>query len=355
METLTPYYYLSKVNSAKFIAGKNQIMAGYNSGDVLIWDLLTEEIEELKKDLKNRISKVEELLIKNQNSEAVEELNYVLESAELFNLEEIKSIAFAKLKNIRDPEKTHEIVKKILEFEAENQRSITKAEMVNQLNIEISETEYYEDLLAKPVTYEDSEINNLQTLGTRILKENMEPTLYYLVSELGYKLKTAKKIGSYLMDANFISHFSDYPLKEGKVVTREKQDDLVIFASYATVDAEMFRIEELTKKLLEYGEIKEVLYWQKDMRDNIRKFMNNALGKCNAVLLFCSENSLDSKGVSDEWTAADMLDKPIIPVYLELDHIPPLLRSRLAVEFDLIDFEKNVVNLYNLIKKKCMG
>jgi len=117
----------------------------------------------------------------------------------------------------------------------------------------------------------------------------------------------------------------------------------------------MFRIEELTKRLLEYKEIKEVLYWQKDMRDNIRKFMNNALDKCHTVLLFCSENSYDSKGVSDEWTAADMLDKPIIPVYLELDHIPPLLRSRLAVEFSLVDFEKNVVDLFNLIIKKCRG
>ncbi|GAH37549.1 unnamed protein product, partial [marine sediment metagenome] len=43
----------------------------------------------------------------------------------------------------------------------------------------------------------------------------------------------------------------------------------------------------------------------------------------------------------------------IIPVYLSLDYIPPLLRSRLAIEFDLMDFDKNIMHLHNLILKKC--
>ncbi|MHA1932058.1 MAG: WD40 domain-containing protein, partial [Promethearchaeota archaeon] len=351
---LTSYYYLSKVNSAKFIPDRTQIMAGYNSGDVLIWDLLTEEKEELLKDLKNRLSSVEELIVKNQYSEAIEQLNYVLESADVFNFEELKSIAFEKLQNLRDPEDTHEIIKKILAFEFENQREITKAEMVNQLKIEISETEYYENLLAKPVKYEDVEIRNLEALGTTILNKTMEPTLYYLVVELGYKLKTAKKIGNYLQDKGFISHFRDYSLRETNVEPREKLSELLIFISYATIDAEMYRIPELTQRLKEYDEIREVLYWQKDMKDNIAKFMSDNLGKCNAVLLFCSENALESKAVEKEWTSADMMDKMIIPIFVDPEHMPPLLRSRLGIQFDLIDFDKNVVEIYNLIIKKCM-
>jgi hypothetical protein len=277
-----------------------------------------------------------------------------LESADVFNFEELKSIAFEKLQNLRDPEETHEVVKKILKFESENQRNITKAEMVNQLKIEISETEYYENLLEEPVIYEDAEIKNLETLGTRILNKTMEPTLYYLVVELGYKLKTAKKIGNYLQDNGFISDFRDYSLREKKVEPGEKLDELVIFISYATVDAEMYRIPELTKRLQAYDEIKEVLYWQKDMKDNIAKFMSDNLGKCNAVLLFCSENALESKAVEKEWTSADMMDKSIIPVFVDPEHMPPLLRSRLGIQFDLMDFEKNVVDLHNLIMKKCM-
>jgi hypothetical protein len=122
------------------------------------------------------------------------------------------------------------------------------------------------------------------------------------------------------------------------------------------VDAEMYRIEELTNRLLEYNEIKEVLYWQKDMRDNIVKFMSDNLGRCHAVLLFCSENALNSEAVDKEWTAADMMNKMIIPVFIETNEfVPPLIKSRLGIPFDLIDFEKNVVNIYNLIIKKCIG
>ncbi|GAH00979.1 unnamed protein product, partial [marine sediment metagenome] len=53
-----------------------------------------------------------ELIVKNEYSEAIEQLNYVLESAEIFNFEEIKSIAFEKIKNLRDPEETLKIIKK---------------------------------------------------------------------------------------------------------------------------------------------------------------------------------------------------------------------------------------------------
>ena len=123
--------------------------------------------------------------------------------------------------------------------------------------------------------------------------------------------------------------------------------------SYATIDADTFKIEELAKSLKSYEEIKEVLYWQEHMTDNIIKFMSDNLGKCNVVLLFCSETALNSKPVEEEWTAADMMGKPIVPVFLSPDHIPPLLKSRLGYEFDLVDFEKNVMHIHNLILKKC--
>jgi hypothetical protein len=227
--------------------------------------------------------------------------------------------------------------------------------MVNQLNIEISETEYYENLLPELVTYDESEINNLEASGTKILKDSITPSLYHLIVKLGYGLKTAKKIGKFLKDGGFITEFRDYPLKERRPETTQKLEDLIIFLSYATKDAEMFKIEELTKRLRAYDEIKEVLYWQEDMKDNIIKYMSDNLGRCNAMILFCSENALHSKPVDKEWTAADMMGKPIIPVFLDQDHIPPLLKSRLGHEFDLMDFEKNVMQLYNLILKKCMS
>ena len=56
--------------------------------------------------------------------------------------------------------------------------------------------------------------------------------------------------------------------------------------------------------------------------------------------------------VKKEWTAADAMGKPIIPIFIKTDHIPPLLRSRLGVEFDTFNFQKNIQTLYDLILKK---
>jgi hypothetical protein len=130
---------------------------------------------------------------------------------------------------------------------------------------------------------------------------------------------------------------------------------IIIFMSYATKDAELFKIKEIAKSLNFYEDIKEVLYWQENMKDNIIKYMNDNLGRCNILLLFCSPNALISNPVEKEWTAADSMGKPIIPIFLNSDHIPPLLKSRLGLEYDSFDFQKNIHNLHDLILKKCSG
>ena len=52
------------MNCATFIPNTNQIIAGYNSGDVLIWDLLMEEQEQLLKELRSNLSYIEDLIEK---------------------------------------------------------------------------------------------------------------------------------------------------------------------------------------------------------------------------------------------------------------------------------------------------
>ena len=114
-----------------------------------------------------------------------------------------------------------------------------------------------------------------------------------------------------------------------------------------------FKISEISNLLIKYPEIKKALFWEEHMKDNIIKFMNDNLGKCHVIVLFCSENALYSTPVEKEWTAADALGIPIIPVFFDTTHIPPILQSRLGIEFDFYDMEKNVQNIYNLILKKC--
>jgi hypothetical protein len=80
--------------------------------------------------------------------------------------------------------------------------------------------------------------------------------------------------------------------------------------------------------------------------------MNDNLGKCDIMLLFCSPNALTSVPVEKEWTAADIMEKPIIPIFIDPDHIPPLLKPRLGVQLDPLDFKKNIDKIYELIVKK---
>ena len=49
---------------------------------------------------------------------------------------------------------------------------------------------------------------------------------------------------------------------------------ILIFVSYATKDANLFKISELAEALTEYDEIHDVLFWQEDMQDNIIEYMN---------------------------------------------------------------------------------
>ena len=358
-----PHFYSMLISNSpcwKFMKDSqpyNDILTEFNG----LWELnapiskeRTVEEKEVLKNLQSKLTNIEDLIVDKQSTEAINQLNNVLESANLFNFEEIRTIAIEKLRGLRDPLLTQKNVEKILEFEYKNQRNITQAEMVTQFKIDISETGYYKNLLSTPVDYDSSEINKLEKLGTKILKKFIQPTLYNLIITLNYDLETAKKVSKFLEDRGFIREFRNYPLDEEKFKPpSEKLEDLIVFMSYALTDAETFNIEELSKRLKSYDEIKEVLYWQEHMTGNIIKFMSDNLGKCDAMLLFCSENALGSNAVVKEWTAADMMGKPIIPVFLNSYHIPALLRSRLGFEFDLMDFEKNVVHLHNLILKKC--
>ncbi len=144
------------------------------------------------------------------------------------------------------------------------------------------------------------------------------------------------------------------PVGEAQQVEKSS-DGLKIFLSYATVDADLFKIPQIVAQLERMPGIGNVLFWQEDMRDNIIEYMNDNLGDTDVVLLFCSPNSLNSTPVSKEWTAADAMNIPILPIFLKSDHIPPLLRSRLGVEYDAFDFDKVIQEIYQLILKKEIG
>jgi hypothetical protein len=132
----------------------------------------------------------------------------------------------------------------------------------------------------------------------------------------------------------------------------EDESGLIGFFSYSMRDSQLFNIKKIAKSLNAYRKIDEILYCEESTRDNFIKYMDENIGKCDIMILFCSPNALKSGFVNDEWMAAHAMKKPIIPVFLDEEHIPPLLRARIGVKFDVFNFKKNIKEIYDVIKKK---
>ena len=126
-----------------------------------------------------------------------------------------------------------------------------------------------------------------------------------------------------------------------------------VFLSYSTKDSEYFQLPKIVKSLEQYPEISKVLYWEVDSGQNIVEYMEETLKNTNVFVLFCSENSLNSKAVKDEWQSAFQIRKEralkILPVFEDQQYIPRLLLQMLNVEYTKNDFKEFIQNLYEEI------
>ncbi len=125
-----------------------------------------------------------------------------------------------------------------------------------------------------------------------------------------------------------------------------------IFISYATKDSNKFQIAKIAEHLEKYSEIDNALYWEEDMQDDIYKYMNDNVGRCDVFILFCSQIALKSEPIEMEWMAALKKKKKIIPVFINEDDIPTLLCTRLGVQFRKNDLDGTIKSVYQLILKK---
>jgi len=137
------------------------------------------------------------------------------------------------------------------------------------------------------------------------------------------------------------------------IIAREKAKDVNVFLSYSTLDADHFEISRIVRRLELYPEISNVYFWEVDSGENIVTFMEQTLQKTNVFVLFCSEHSIKSKAVEDEWQAAFQLRKEglmkMVPVYEKDEHIPYLLKPILNVKFTKDNFDGFIQKLYEEI------
>jgi len=147
---------------------------------------------------------------------------------------------------------------------------------------------------------------------------------------------------------------------------------LNIFLSYSTLDTNRFQILRIVKSLEEYPEIAKVMCWEAEKAlfiSTIKRYykkstkkrrgkkisdylelINETLKKYDVFVLFCSENSVKSASIKDEWQVAfDKRKISIIPVYEKKDNIPDILERSANVKFDKRKFKNFIKKLYQEI------
>ena len=127
---------------------------------------------------------------------------------------------------------------------------------------------------------------------------------------------------------------------------------MIVFISYATPDSDKFKIPYIAHQLEEYPDIYEALFWEEDTYNDLVDYMNDNIPISDIFILFCSENSLMSEVFRREWKTAIELEKRILPVFEDVNHIPPILRSSLGVSYDNTDIEDTIQKIYETIGKK---
>lgn len=135
-----------------------------------------------------------------------------------------------------------------------------------------------------------------------------------------------------------------------------KTEDIIkkpshVLISYSLDELNKFKIKKIADKLKSYPNIK-VRYFTRDAGEDIIEFMDEGVGWCNILLLFCSKKSKESDSVKNEWRSVLMKKKKIIPIFIEDKNIPNLLASKTGVAFDESNLERTIEKIYKEIFKR---
>ena len=134
----------------------------------------------------------------------------------LINVSRISEFPNFPLKEKRLLYEDYELVKKVLKFEFDNQRKITKAEMVHVLHFSIDDVDKYLKIVNQKISYKKGEKQDLEYYAEEAMKLFPSPTLYDLMIFFKLYYEKAVKVGQYLIDEGWKSNFPDFPSKDTK-------------------------------------------------------------------------------------------------------------------------------------------
>ena len=245
--------------------------------------------------------------------------------------------------------------------EKAQEKKLSKAELVTILKIGIDDAEKYLKIWNNPIKYSKAEVESLKRKAENLLHKFEHPTFYDMVNDLNYDLITAKKLSKYLVDVGLVKDVPRVAIKSSIISPQKEKFDmgtggLRVFLSYSTLDSDHFQVQNISKALDSYPEIDKVMFWEANSGENIVEYMERTLKECNVFILLCSENTLNSQAVTDEWQAAFQLRKKgelkMVPVFENEKHIPALLTPLLNVKFAKDNFIDFIIQLYKEILRE---
>jgi hypothetical protein len=137
----------------------------------------------------------------------------------------------------------------------------------------------------------------------------------------------------------------------GKMLKR----GLRVFISHSVEDFSKYRIEEMVKYLESKKDIGRVYFCEVDLTGNIDKWMNKTIPRCQLLIFFTTENSMNSNDCIHELNLARTNKLQIIPILgvgLKWEDLKDLNIDReFGSEFNPMEFEIFCNTIYEHIIK----
>ncbi len=125
-----------------------------------------------------------------------------------------------------------------------------------------------------------------------------------------------------------------------------------VFFSYATKDSEKFQIPKLAQLLKSKPGIEKVYYWEKHASGSIIEYMEKNVKAADTCVFFYSPVAKFSKPLQMERDMAVYQDKHIIPIFMDINDVPEIIKIMSGVNTNKKTAEKIVDEIYRLITEK---
>jgi len=343
------------IAGVSFVVVRKRVIIPKKGREIKVYDKKKIKIEEK---LHNRLLAVDHLMEEKSVKEALKDLEEIKDLCKVYGLFEMLNECDEKITQCNSKYlEMINIIKRIVLNLATKFARLEITDISEQIGI--SDDDFIIEVLQEMI--QNNEINGEYFSKSKAVafdkQSNIEQIEQFIKIYREWEMLNLDRDDSELL----LEEIRSEEIKPKAIVSKllpEKFKELNIFLSYSTLDTDHFQILRVVKSLEEYPEIDKVMYWESDKTQKIAEyteFMDETLNEYDVFVLFCSENSIKSAFVKDEWQLAFEKRKKglitIIPVYEQAEHIPVILGHFLNVKYNKADFNSFTRDLYQEIMR----